>query len=80
MSETNAHMVAGLQYLAEETVVTRDEALKALHPRGDMLLDALVNAGYARQARDDGRYAITALGLKKLAAEDPGEPDEDEDE
>lgn len=66
-------MVDGLNYLAREIVVTRDRALKDLHPRGDMLLDGMVNKGYAQQARDDGRYGLTAMGHRALQDLEPGD-------
>lgn len=68
MTDANPVMVHGLRYLATEIVVTRDKALMDLHPVGDMLLDGLVSQGYAQRAHDDGRYGLTPVGHKALAA------------
>lgn len=71
MGDANKPLADALQYLAGEIVVTRDKALMDLHPRGDMLLDAAVSGGYAKRAKDDGRYSLTPMGYRRVEAEAP---------
>lgn len=66
-------MTHALQYLSGEIVVSRDKALKDLHPGSDMLLQGMVGQGYARQAKDDGRYSLTPMGYRRVEAEAPKE-------
>lgn len=59
-------LLDAMHWLACEFSCSRDELLRA---HGPAAADALVSHGYARE--QDGRYALTDTGLRKLKAERP---------
>lgn|GEM_PF-1072483 len=61
---TNDPIAQGLQYLASEFSLTRQE-WRNHNGGGDDLLDALVSHGYAREQGE--RFGVTALGRKRAA-------------
>lgn len=63
---TNDPIAQGLQYLASEFSLTRQE-WRNHHGGGDALLDSLVSHGYAREQGE--RFAVTREGRARLEAE-----------
>lgn len=63
---TNDPIAQGLQYLASEFSLTRQE-WRNHNGGGDDLLDALVSHGYAREQGE--RFGITKTGRARLEAE-----------
>jgi hypothetical protein len=65
-----------LRWLASEFSCTPDE-FRSEHKAGsDMLLQAMLSLGYARQ--ENGRLAITATGRRRVEALEPSRVDEAE--
>ncbi len=60
---TNDPIAQGLQHLASEFSLTRQE-WRNHHRGGDALLDSLVSHGYAREQGE--RFGITQVGRARL--------------
>jgi hypothetical protein len=66
-------ITAGLRYVAGELSVHRDEFRREHAPGGSALLDGCESLGYVKRGEGEAgdRYAMTAAGLRRLAAVDP---------